>query len=195
MRLGVGARPCGVAACLCTSLTAAGCWLLTCRCARCAPLLTFRSAPLCLTPAGKWTVQQAADLGVPAPTIAASLDGRYISSLRDERLAAADFYTKQGLAQPAPVPGIDKAQLVADVKAALYASKVCSYAQGMAIIKSKSDEKGWGVNMGGLARIWKVGRTPHPDATATADDHAAAAAAAVHTDWRPGQRASPHPPP
>jgi hypothetical protein len=45
--------------------------------------------------AGKWTVQQAADLGVPAPTIAASLDGRYISSLRDERIAAADFYVKQ----------------------------------------------------------------------------------------------------
>lgn len=40
---------------------------------------------------------------------------------------------------------------------ALYASKICSYAQGMNIIKAKSDEKKWGVNMGGLARIWKVG--------------------------------------
>ncbi len=55
------------------------------------------------------------------------------------------------------MPGVDKAQLVADVKAALYASKVCSYAQGMAIIKAKSDEQSWGVDLGGLARIWKVG--------------------------------------
>jgi hypothetical protein len=89
------------------------------------------------------------------------------------------------VAQPAPVPGIDKAQLVADVKAALYASKVCSYAQGMAIIKAKSDEKGWGVNMGGLARIWKVGHTQTP----AADAADAADADAVHTRGPPGQRA------
>ena len=51
---------------------------------------------------------------------------------------------------------MDKQQLIADVRAALYCSKVCSYAQGMNIIKKKSDEKGWGVDLGGLARIWKV---------------------------------------
>lgn len=61
-----------------------------------------------------------------------------------------------GCVQPAPVAGIDKAALVADVKAALFASKVCSYAQGMGIIKAKSNEKNWNVDMGGLARIWKV---------------------------------------
>jgi 6-phosphogluconate dehydrogenase len=56
------------------------------------------------------------------------------------------------------VAGVDKAQLVADVRAALYCSKICSYAQGMNIIKAKSEEKAWGVDLGGLARIWKVSR-------------------------------------
>lgn len=59
---------------------------------------------------------------------------------------------------PQAVSGVDKQQLIADVRAALYCSKVCSYAQGMNIIKKKSDEKGWGVDLGGLARIWKVGQ-------------------------------------
>lgn len=57
---------------------------------------------------------------------------------------------------PHAVAGVDKQQLIADVRAALYCSKVCSYAQGMNIIKKKSDEKNWGVDLGGLARIWKV---------------------------------------
>jgi 6-phosphogluconate dehydrogenase len=60
------------------------------------------------------------------------------------------------LQAPAAVAGVDKAQLVADVRAALYCSKICSYAQGMNIIKAKSEEKAWGVDLGGLARIWKV---------------------------------------
>jgi hypothetical protein len=56
--------------------------------------------------------------------------------------------------------GIDKAALVKEVKQALYASKICSYAQGLNIIKAKSEEKQWGIDMGGLSRIWKVRATP-----------------------------------
>ena len=52
--------------------------------------------------------------------------------------------------------GIDKAQLIDDVRKALYASKICSYAQGMNIIKAKSGEKQWDIDLGALARIWKV---------------------------------------
>lgn len=52
---------------------------------------------------------------------------------------------------------VDKAQLIADVRAALYASKVCSYAQGYNIIRAKSAEKGWGIDLAGLGRIWKGG--------------------------------------
>lgn len=48
-------------------------------------------------PAGKWTVQQAAELSVAAPTITASLDGRYMSALKDQRVAAAKFYGELGL--------------------------------------------------------------------------------------------------
>jgi 6-phosphogluconate dehydrogenase len=107
---------------------------------------------------GKWTVQQAAELGIAAPTIAASLDGRYLSALKDERVAAAKLYEGFGLAQPsAPAGGVDKAALIEDVRQALYCSKICSYAQGMNIIKAKSDEQGWKVDLGGLARIWKGG--------------------------------------
>ena len=55
------------------------------------------------------------------------------------------------------VPGVDKAQLVRDVREALFASKICSYAQGMNLIRAKSEEQGWGLNLGELARIWKGG--------------------------------------
>lgn len=54
-------------------------------------------------------------------------------------------------------PGVDKAKLIADVRGALYASKVCSYAQGYNIIKAKSAEKGWNVDLASLGRIWKGG--------------------------------------
>lgn len=54
--------------------------------------------------------------------------------------------------------GIDKKQLVEDVAKTLYAAKICSYAQGMNIIKAKSAVKEWNINLGALARIWKVSR-------------------------------------
>lgn len=58
------------------------------------------------------------------------------------------------------VQGVNKAELAEQVKAALYASKICSYAQGMNIIREKSLAKDWGIDLGNLARIWKVGRSP-----------------------------------
>eukprot|EP00879_Flechtneria_rotunda_P010994 GHRR01011488.1.p1 GENE.GHRR01011488.1~~GHRR01011488.1.p1 ORF type:complete len:367 (+),score=136.63 GHRR01011488.1:1687-2787(+) len=106
---------------------------------------------------GKWTVQQAAEMGIAAPTIAASLDGRYMSACKEERVAAAKFYSELGLKAPSSVSDIDKKQLIDDVRQALYCAKICSYSQGMNIIKAKSDEKGWGIDLGGLARIWKGG--------------------------------------
>jgi hypothetical protein len=118
--------------------------------------LSFKLLCTLFLPAGKWTVQQAAELSVAAPTITSSLDGRYMSALKDQRVAAAKVFGELGLKAPVAVPGIDKAQLVADVGSALYCSKICSYAQGMNIIKAKSEEKAWGVDLGGLARIWKV---------------------------------------
>ena len=52
--------------------------------------------------------------------------------------------------------GVDKKQLMLDVKDALYAAKITSYAQGMNIIRAKSEAMGWNIDLGGLARIWKV---------------------------------------
>ena len=57
--------------------------------------------------------------------------------------------------------GVDKQQLIDDVRKALYASKICSYAQGMNIIKAKSAEEGWDIDLGALARIWKVSEVTH----------------------------------
>ena len=52
--------------------------------------------------------------------------------------------------------GVDKAALVKEVSAALYAAKICSYAQGLNIIRAKSEEKNWNVDLGEISRIWKV---------------------------------------
>jgi len=109
---------------------------------------------------GKWTVQQAADLSIAAPVIASSLDARFISGLKDNRVEASAFFDKLGLkapAAPATLSGEEKKALVADVAAAMYCAKICSYAQGMCLIKAKSDEQNWDINLGGLARIWKGG--------------------------------------
>ncbi|KAL3499273.1 hypothetical protein ACH5RR_038366 [Cinchona calisaya] len=108
---------------------------------------------------GKWTVQQAAELSIAAPTIAASLDGRYLSGLKDEREAAAEIFRREGLKEEVinNVGVVDKKRLVDDVRQALYASKICSYAQGMNLLRAKSVEKGWNLNLGELARIWKGG--------------------------------------
>jgi 6-phosphogluconate dehydrogenase len=102
---------------------------------------------------GKWTVQQAAELTAPIPTIASSLDARIMSGLKPERMAAAKL-----LEGPRPAPSfIDKKQLVDDVRHALYASKICSYAQGMNLLRVASRTHEWGLQLGRIARIWKGG--------------------------------------
>lgn len=107
---------------------------------------------------GKWTVQQAAELSIAAPTIAASLDSRYLSGLKDEREAASQIFKEEGLKEEINNLGVvDKKRLIDDVRQALYASKICSYAQGMNLLRAKSLEKGWNLNLGELARIWKGG--------------------------------------
>ena len=100
---------------------------------------------------GSWTVQEAAAKAVPAVAISAALDGRFLSGLKDERVAAAKILTG-----PTPTATADTG-LIDDVRNALYASKICSYAQGMNLIRAASDEYGWDLNLGDIARIWKGG--------------------------------------
>ena len=84
---------------------------------------------------GRWTIQEAAERSVAIPTIAAALDMRFISARKDERVTAS--LVLRGLSE---IPNVDRAQIVEDAKSALYAAKICSYAQGMCLIKAASDE-------------------------------------------------------
>ncbi|HEY2092369.1 MAG TPA: NADP-dependent phosphogluconate dehydrogenase [Thermoanaerobaculia bacterium] len=103
---------------------------------------------------GKWTAQVALDLAVPIPTIAAAIDARVLSSMKEERLTAAKALKGESVS----VPGVpEKEQFVKGVHEALYASKICSYAQGMALIQAGSREWNWNIDMREMARIWKAG--------------------------------------
>lgn len=102
---------------------------------------------------GKWTVQMALDLGVSIPSIAAAIDARVLSSMKDARVAASAV-----LRGPAAPPAVaDVAALTADVHDALYAAKLVAYAQGTALIRAGSDKYSWGIALDELARIWKGG--------------------------------------
>eukprot|EP00565_Helicotheca_tamesis_P008626 CAMPEP_0185730754 /NCGR_PEP_ID=MMETSP1171-20130828/10902_1 /TAXON_ID=374046 /ORGANISM="Helicotheca tamensis, Strain CCMP826" /LENGTH=470 /DNA_ID=CAMNT_0028399877 /DNA_START=95 /DNA_END=1507 /DNA_ORIENTATION=+ len=101
---------------------------------------------------GRWTVQEAAEQSVACPTLAAALDSRYISSKKEDRLKAAEV-----LKGPTDFPNVAKDQIIEDLEAALYAAKVCSYAQGLQLIKAASDAHDWGVDLSECARLWKGG--------------------------------------
>lgn len=73
---------------------------------------------------GRWTIQEAAERSTAAPTMAAALDARYMSGRKAEREEAA-----KTLKGPSTIPKVPKEQLIEDMKAALYCSKICSYAQ------------------------------------------------------------------
>ncbi len=101
---------------------------------------------------GKWTQQIALDLAVPIPTIGAALDARVLSSMKEERVAAS-----KKLGAPSGTYSGDKKAFIAAVQDALYASKVCSYAQGMSLIRAGSKEWNWNINLREMARIWTGG--------------------------------------
>ena len=103
---------------------------------------------------GKWTLQTALDLGVAVPTIAAAVDARMMSALKDQRVTAS---TRLAGPTPARVDGPDVRRLVEDVRAALYCSKICSYAQGFAMMAAADREFSFGLRPGDIARVWKAG--------------------------------------
>ncbi|HZY43052.1 MAG TPA: NADP-dependent phosphogluconate dehydrogenase [Anaerolineae bacterium] len=101
---------------------------------------------------GKWTSQNAFDIGVPIPTINAAVESRIISSIKAERVAAS----KQLAGPQAKFDG-DRQQLVSAVRDALYMAKICSYAQGMALLRAASREYGYDLHYGEVAAIWRGG--------------------------------------
>jgi len=102
---------------------------------------------------GKWTVGHAVEMGVPLSVIGSAVEARILSSLKDERVAASAVL--QGPEQK-PFTG-DRAQLIAAVRDALYASKIMSYAQGMVQLGKASELYNWNLNFEDIATIWRGG--------------------------------------
>jgi 6-phosphogluconate dehydrogenase len=103
---------------------------------------------------GKWTAELSLDLGIPIPTITAAIDGRVLSSMKDQRVAASKRI--RGVTGAAPAAS-DKAALISAVHDALLAAKICSYAQGMQLIRAGSETYKWDISLKEIARIWKGG--------------------------------------
>jgi len=101
---------------------------------------------------GKWTSQNALDVGAPTPTINAAVESRIISALKTQRVAAS-----QVLRGPSATFTGDKLKLVDAVRDALYASKITSYAQGLGLLRIASDEYKYNLEMAGIAKIWRAG--------------------------------------
>ncbi|OTA16407.1 6-phosphogluconate dehydrogenase [Xenorhabdus vietnamensis] len=102
---------------------------------------------------GKWTSQSSLDLGVPVTLITESVFARYISSLKDQRVAASKVLSGP---EAQPFNG-DKAEFTEKVRRALYLGKIVSYAQGFQQLKAASDEHDWDLNYGEIAKIFRAG--------------------------------------
>lgn len=106
---------------------------------------------------GKWTVTNSLDLGMPTTLIAEAVFARCVSSMKEERVAAS-----QKLKGPKPLIRKAKNQnkrqlLIKEIRDALYASKIISYAQGYMLLCAAGREYGWNLNLGGIALMWRGG--------------------------------------
>lgn len=102
---------------------------------------------------GKWTSQSALDLGVPLSIITESVFARCISALKQERVAASKILS----GPDKPELAMAKEEFIEAVRQALFASKICSYAQGFAQMRAASDEYGWNLDYGSIAMIFRGG--------------------------------------
>jgi len=101
---------------------------------------------------GKWTSTAALDLGIPAQTIAIAVFARMMSALKKERVAAAKV-----LPGPEAKFAGDRKAFIANIRHALYASKICSYAQGFQLLRAANDLYRWNLNFGSIASLWRAG--------------------------------------
>ncbi len=101
---------------------------------------------------GKWTVSSALDHGVPLSLIGESVFARFVSSMKKEREKASPLFSNP------PKNGVpDKKQFTDDIRKALYASKIVSYAQGFNLLRNAAGEYKWDLNYGEIAMIWRGG--------------------------------------
>ncbi|MEO0454274.1 MAG: NADP-dependent phosphogluconate dehydrogenase [Verrucomicrobiota bacterium] len=101
---------------------------------------------------GKWTSISALDMGIPAPTVAEAVFARCISAIKEERVAASEIL--QG--PDTPFEG-DREEFIEAIHAALYCSKICSYAQGFQLMRAAQEEYDWQLNFGEIAQIFRGG--------------------------------------
>ncbi len=101
---------------------------------------------------GKWTSTVALDVGSPASTIAEAVFARCLSALKEERVRASSL-----ISAPPTVPIVDRAALIEDVRQALFASKICSYAQGFQLMRLVAAEQKWTLEYGSIAAVWRGG--------------------------------------
>ena len=102
---------------------------------------------------GKWTSQNALDLGTPLPTVTEAVFARYISAMKDERVEASKV-----IAQPEKKNlDIDRKKVIEELRQALYFSKIMSYAQGFSQMRMASEEYDWNLQYGEIAKIWRAG--------------------------------------
>jgi 6-phosphogluconate dehydrogenase len=101
---------------------------------------------------GKWTVESSMELGIPITLMAEAVYSRCVSALKDERVAAA-----KKLKGPRPKISTDRAKFVEDIRKALYASKIVSYAQGYMLMRAAAKQYNWNLNYGGVALMWRGG--------------------------------------
>ena len=101
---------------------------------------------------GKWTGIAALDEGVPLTLIGEAVFSRCLSAQKPERVAAAAYYNRE-------IPAFegDKAAFIENLRQALYASKIISYAQGYTLMRTAADSYGWNLNYGGIALMWRGG--------------------------------------
>ncbi len=102
---------------------------------------------------GKWMSQLALDLGVPSTLVTEAVHARNLSALKEERVRASAV-----LAGPKQVTSRgDRTQFIEDVRQALYASKIVSYAQGFVQLREAAREHNWPLNFGAIAMLWRGG--------------------------------------
>lgn len=101
---------------------------------------------------GRWTSEEALALGVATPTITEAVYARYISAIKEERVRASAV-----LPAPAPVDVGDRDAFIEAIGSALYAAKICSYAQGFALMARAAEEYGWTLDFGSIASLWRGG--------------------------------------
>jgi len=101
---------------------------------------------------GRWTSQEALNLGVPAPTVVEAVFARAMSAIKDERIEAAKILNGPDVKFEG-----DKTEFIEMIRQALYASKICSYAQGYQLMRAAAEEYKWDLHYGEIALMWRGG--------------------------------------